>query len=133
MATTTSAHSLTRTLQDPVALDRLEPLAIERNSTALDGQAQGQERYSNSAHGGFKETGVPPELGTTASVLCTAQEAEIVRENNRVDEIERRRRELDEELDRQLRDTFPASDPPSIARTPIAASKHCRRTTEQTS
>jgi hypothetical protein len=29
---------------------------------------------------------------------------------------QREKRELDEELDRQLRDTFPASDPPKITR-----------------
>jgi hypothetical protein len=31
---------------------------------------------------------------------------------------QRRRRKLDEELDRQLEQTFPASDPPKITRTP---------------
>ena len=32
---------------------------------------------------------------------------------------ERQKRELDEELERQLQQTFPASDPPKITRTPI--------------
>ena len=31
---------------------------------------------------------------------------------------QREKRELDEELDRQLEQTFPASDPPKITRTP---------------
>lgn len=32
---------------------------------------------------------------------------------------ERQKRKLDEELDRQLEQTFPASDPPKITRTPV--------------
>jgi hypothetical protein len=32
---------------------------------------------------------------------------------------ERQKRELDEELERQLQQTFPASDAPKITRTPI--------------
>jgi hypothetical protein len=31
---------------------------------------------------------------------------------------EREKQELDEELDRQLEQTFPASDPPKVTRTP---------------
>jgi len=36
---------------------------------------------------------------------------------------QREKRELDEELNRQLEQTFPASDPPKITRTPAAKRK----------
>ena len=37
---------------------------------------------------------------------------------------QREKRELDEELDRQLKQTFPASDPPKITRTVVTKRRY---------
>ncbi|OOG22650.1 hypothetical protein B1C78_14550 [Thioalkalivibrio denitrificans] len=125
-ATSVQALARTRTPQTPVALALQEPTAAERDSAAPQSQGRTQELYSNSMYRRFEEGGVLVDSGTGVSTPACTQEAEMVNERKRKmvqrkkrdDEVERLKRELDEELDRQLRDSFPASDPPKITRTP---------------
>lgn len=118
MGKTTSVQSLARnrTPQAPVTLDRLEPLVAKRDSAVPNPQVRSQELYAHSMYRRFEEGGVPVESGTGFGTLVCTQEAETVQEKKRGDEADQLKRELDEELDRQLRDSFPASDPPKITR-----------------